>query len=772
MLSSISRRAFSFACIVGLAWSAAAFAAEGPAPKNMFANPSFELGRVPWTFSHARGTEATWWFVDDPRVDGRVCAEVHIKTVKSWGVQFGQIFDPAGRKGRTYTFAALVKAVGAPVRVKLQIERHAKPWDHAAAMKPVLVSPDRWTELHTTFRVEKDFPQGWFAYVMCTQPNSVFRVDMFRLYEGDYIPYEQLRHEEMLAQGVRVFDAGAALPSPSSASALAARGKWKRISPETASHAFRGDAVVSNDLLALVVHRRGGAELLSRLDGRLTRRAGIRLADETKAAAGWRLRLVENDPAAAVVECVTAGGAGLRFELAMGQPFVKITPVGPARRVRVEAPTRFLVAPDFFADDLVLDARTMPIDRTEIPADNFLLHMVGQGDGIVMTIWKSTGQDVRVALTGKGDARKVVSTEIQFGPEKKLWVAALADRNIWHVHPVTKADRGREIALDWRCPFLAQWRVDWRCEDGFVDSWLMAIEQPDGVFVKPAGFGGFTRLKKKRRRWTSVLGWFPYPCWIDRAGRGHLQPLKKKPLKFAGPALIYPINRVRQTPLDKFTVVDVVRNTLGVGPCEYVLDVEAQRTRFRGRATCATRDKLNAIYAKHEQKKRRKEVEQALVDVLVFVKFIRARIEQYMQFAREMTQYLEEQKRKHPELKDALDDLERLAKQIPERYARRREKIRTPAYVAALTDKFRRTLLDYEGPDALAKCKEITHAIVIVGGNQDALVGECRVAAKRLRQRAALLAAQDPRLAPIAAEIRRRTHQILRNPTSYEAPQY
>ena len=43
--------------------------------------------------------------------------------------------------------------------------------------------------------------------------------------------------------------------------------------------------------------------------------------------------------------------------------------------------------------------------------------------------------------------------------------------------------------------------------------------------------------------------------------------------------MIYPINRCRETPLEEFTVVDVVRATLGVGPCEYILDVEGQGPR-------------------------------------------------------------------------------------------------------------------------------------------------------------------------------------------------
>ena len=42
-----------------------------------------------------------------------------------------------------------------------------------------------------TFKVAKSFRQGWFAYVSCQQPNAEFRLDMFRLYAGEYVAYEK-----------------------------------------------------------------------------------------------------------------------------------------------------------------------------------------------------------------------------------------------------------------------------------------------------------------------------------------------------------------------------------------------------------------------------------------------------------------------------------------------------------------------------------------------------------------------------------------------------
>src|SRR5262249_57020136 len=141
--------------------------------------------------------------------------------------------------------------------------------------------------------------------------------------------------------------------------------------------------------------------------------------------------------------------------------------------------------------------------------------------------------------------------------------------------------------------------------------------------VKPSWRGGGDqRLGPDRRRWNTVLGTYPYPCWSDPDGRGYLQPLKSRALQLRGPVVVYPINRVKQTPLDAFTVVDVMRNTLGVGPCEHILDVEGQKSEYRGRATCAVRDKLIPIYVKGRQKEQRDEVDKTLDEGLTFVKHI------------------------------------------------------------------------------------------------------------------------------------------------------
>ena len=94
-------------------------------------------------------------------------------------------------------------------------------------------------------------------------------------------------------------------------------------------------------------------------------------------------------------------------------------------------------------------------------------------------------------------------------------------------------------------------------------------------------FGGPDTVPADRKRWTTVLGEFRYPCWIDKGGQGWFQPMDRPALHFEGPALIYPLSRVPATGLDDFTVIDILRDTLGVGPCEYVLDVEGQQSQYK-----------------------------------------------------------------------------------------------------------------------------------------------------------------------------------------------
>ena len=574
----------------------------------------------------------------------------------------------------------------------------------------------------------------------------------------------------------RLFDTRVTSSVPVSGNTVSAAAGWNRLAEDDTDHRFAGDLVMSNGRL-WVVFRQGspGAEVYSRGDKGLMPRVVLRPAGIGPNIRLESVSIAENSAGqvavAATFRSATGAKGGLGASLSAGRTFLRTEARGGLEALSVEAPSRFAILPDFFADDIVVDAAEIPIDEAELPCENFMLNLVGDSDAIVMTVSNDRRQDVRIRLSGSGDDRKINQSEIAYGPDGKIWIAVLEGSNIWHRRDVAPEDAGNVVGLDWKMPFPAQWRVDFRRADRLTDSWEMVTERSGGHFDKHGWFGHPGSIPPDRKRWTTVLGRFKYPCWTDTRGRGHFEPFTRR-ISFEGPAVIYPINRVKDTPLDQFTVVDLVRATLGVGPCEYILDVEGQGQSYVGRATCGTRDLLDPIYADGRQKEETARIEQALVDVLAFVKHIRGRIEDYVDFGHELLEYLDEQKRAHPELADFMAEMETSARAIDEYYGQRREKIKTPQYVADLTDRFRRELLNYEGDNALGKCKQFTAAFVAVGGNQDELVGECRMAVKVIRQRSGLAMAVDPRTAEIAREIRRRTQEILRNPASYEAPRH
>jgi hypothetical protein len=580
--------------------------------------------------------------------------------------------------------------------------------------------------------------------------------------------------------GIVVWDTAKPSAGPLDLAASGAGKDWTAIAAGKLADAFQGDAVLSNGRIVAVVRKQ---ESVVEVHSLTPTGAPVRLQLRLLAVGGEPaarldgLSLVENSRGTACLKTTfkTARGAEVAagFRLKRGEVFVQVEPERGADKLRVVCPGRFAALPDFFADDITLDAAQLPLATVELPSENFLLHLTAGGDAIGMCVFENRRQDVTATLEGTGNRRVVTGSEVAF-EGKKVWVALMEAPRIWHTCDINRADAGKVLDLDWKMPFPAQWRVDFARSDDLTDSWEMLLqEKKDGQYIKPSWLGGGEeRIGLDRQRWNTVLGSFPYPCWSGPDRRGYLQPLKGKVLQLRGPAIIYPINRVGATPLDAYTVVDVMRNTLGVGPCEHILDLEGQRSEYKGRATCGVRDTLTPIYAKKQQKEKRARIDQVLDEGLTFVKHIRGRITRYVAFGQQMQKYLAEQKKMHPELAEFITEMEKLTGEIDRRVAVRAAKIKTPEQVARMNEEFRKEVLDYDGADALERCKKYATALVEIGDNQDELASECRWAVKTLRQRAGIRLALDPRVAPVALEVRARTQEALRNPANHEGARH
>jgi hypothetical protein len=576
--------------------------------------------------------------------------------------------------------------------------------------------------------------------------------------------------------GIAVYDTR----TPAAAVLPLAKNDWTLLPLSTTVPAFKGDAVLTNGRIVAVLRRKEAAIEVHAVkgDGTIARvRLCLQSAAGEPAVSLERAALIENTKGGATLAATFKTAKGVEvagtFRIKRGDVSVQVDPGAGAAKLRVESPGRFVVLPDFFADDITLDAARLPLSSVDLPSENFVLHPTGNGDAIALCVFENRQQDVKVTLAGKGSERQATGSEIGF-EKKKIWVALLEAPQIWHARELALSDTGKVIKLDWKMPFRAQWRVDFNRPNDLTDSWEMLLQDRGyTTYTRHNWLGSDTEvLSANRERWNTVLGTYPYPIWSDQEGQGYLQPIASKKLQFVGPALIYPIHRVKETPTDAFTVVDVMRNTLGVGPCEHILDLQSHVEQYKGQATCGVRDILNPIYAEKRQKQRRAEINKTLDDGLIFIKHIRGRINDYIAFGQKTRQYLAEQRKAHPELADFIDEMDRLTQEVDNKVGARADKIQTPEHVAKMNEEFRKNVLDYDGPDALKRCKAYTHALWVIGDNQDELSGECRWVVKTLRQRAGILMALDPRVAPIASEIRARTQDVLRGPAWHEMPRH
>jgi len=599
----------------------------------------------------------------------------------------------------------------------------------------------------------------------------------------------------------RIYDAPAKAVAALSEGMLAQKSGWLPVAEGETTHRFNGCMVFLNDKIVAVLHKdTPNVDLYSRQTPGLKRCARLEpIGCDGASLKRTALAVKENTTGAVSLEVALRSPGNTRchvtYELAMGGAFVKTTATAGVARLRVHAPCRFAVMPDFFGDDIVVDAAAIPADRAELPSENFLLHMIHGGEAIVMTVSESRDNDIGVTLSG-ARTRRIESSEITYG-KPHVWVALLADKGIWHERTVGPKDAGKSLPLDWKMPFAALWRVDWRAADGLTDSWEMLLQHPEGKYVMQEWFGEDASLgqsfgeefgprdwnKPGRKRWNPVLGGFAYPCWINKDRQGYLQPLEKRcyvergeVCNFDGPAIVYPLDRVQaapfSTPIAKLTVVDLVRMTLGVGPCQYILDLEGQKSKSKGVATCYARDIINAIYKEGTQLQNGTVIEEQLSAAVAFICNVRERIDDYVAFGHETGAYIEEQKRLHPKHAAFLDDLLLITKRLDQFFESRKASIHTPEYAERAAEDFRKELLTYTGDDAHAKCSTHMKIFTGIGGKQDGLVASCRMIVKVLRQHCGIAMATNPELKDIATELRARTQRMLRSPTAYEAPQH
>ena len=263
---------------------------------------------------------------------------------------------------------------------------------------------------------------------------------------------------------IEAWDTGKPSESALDTKAFAARSGWKAIDQGTGGATVRGDAVFTNGrVLAVLRKETSELDLYAVTKEGIARRATVTPQRKNGIAAGSLEKTVVTDRTRSTVQVKATfrSKKGTRtevqFRLKRGEVLLEVSPGTGAESLRVKCSGRFALLPDFFADDIVLDARAMPSKNVDVPSEHFILQPTADGDSIVMCVFENREQEVRLTLDGKGTERMITGSKIRFGKGRKIWVALLEGKGTWHTKDLEATDGKKILPAGWSMPFPAQW---------------------------------------------------------------------------------------------------------------------------------------------------------------------------------------------------------------------------------------------------------------------------------------------------------------------------
>ena len=513
-----------------------------------------------------------------------------------------------------------------------------------------------------------------------------------------------------------LFDTGVPSVEPLGAKALAEKDGWTLVDEDNVEHSFEGDAVLLNDRLAVVLRAKGpGAEVYSVSDGRFVNRAVLAALPDVAAAVtvtgATSIGIVDNSPAGVTVEAEFATSVGSErasatFGITTGQRMVEMCPKGGADRLFAWYRPRWIVVPDFFGHDMVFDPEAVDSRRFGLPAENFFLGLVRGGDAMVMCVWESGQRRSFLIPPGKANDKTVAGCEIEGVADEPVWVAFFEDFGLWHQETHAVDGTSDEIGLDFKPPFEGRWRAD--------------LARPDGV-AHSSPFSDGT---------------------VSMAGVKEPGPL---------PLIVYPLDRTRATPLSAFCPTDVIRNALGVGPCQYVLQTEGLATE-----TNPTPDQVmtwvERQFERGKAEEAADEIKELLVQMVEHIEHAQERIDRYAEFAGEVTGLLGSSQGRFGGLVQTAGRLEQVVAggqpgDVVQRAAALSEE------VVGLIGK----------PDSLEECGRLGAELRRIGAAQDSSLSQSRMIVRWLREQATRLAADHSEFSEPAGEVREACQRQLEN---------
>ncbi|HUV66697.1 MAG TPA: hypothetical protein VMW24_22610 [Sedimentisphaerales bacterium] len=521
-------------------------------------------------------------------------------------------------------------------------------------------------------------------------------------------------------------------------------------------YAFEGDAVVENKhIIAVFWSAKGRVVIYSKSDLQTKRLEFVPLQLKQGPAKISHCTILQNTGQAAALEVSFSTGSNRLSAMVMfgRTEIIEIKPAPDVRGISLAATVRYGVVPNFIGDDLIYNPKQyLSTDAICVPSENSLLGLLeGENDVLVVT-WPEGQQQVKLALgSGQESARLIESVDLE-NDGKSIYLALLSAPGIWHKEALTPSYLEKDVASRWKRPFPAKWTT-----------------QLDEAGVKTT----FTfRESKLARIWRGVAGSYCHPVWFNEDSACY--HLSKKILP-KGESIVYFLE-ADNTPACVSTPVDIMKATLGRPMCETILDLPGRKLRthhrrgaegIRRACTCGCTEAIEAVFKAGDEVAKQEYVNEAVEDMVYFVRRHIERIDEYQAFARSMIAYLNQTRKSSPALLPYLDSIEAIVQQLPQEYARQRENIKTLQYTDDLAVKTK-ALTRKKDPANLPACLELGKHWRAMGGAQDGLLGQYHTITRKLFQEAGYGCANQPQAVEIAKEIRRRCTECLRKPDGYE----
>jgi hypothetical protein len=192
-----------------------------------------------------------------------------------------------------------------------------------------------------------------------------------------------------------------------------------------------------------------------------------------------------------------------------------------------------------------------------------------------------------------------------------------------------------------------------------------------------------------------------------------------------------------------------MRNTLGVGPCQYILACEG----LGAQGDPTPNSVMNWVEKQFEQKRDRKAADEVKERLDLMVKHVadaKSRIEHYAEFARQLRNA---RTGKQGHFLAFAEELERFSGVALAPAAAPERAGRLAGEVAALIGK----------ENALAPCRQLGQELRSIGTIQDHALAKCRMAIRRVRQEARTRAINLPPADESSLEAQRLAEQFLKD---------